>query len=101
MLDYFCVFARGGALLFTLPFVALRHSPTEALNALIRSCLLEERSGDHTFTYAPKTGAHQTLKWSFHNVRVWFYPVQHHAIESISMLAGLWGQGRIESCCPF
>lgn len=68
MLDYFGIFTRGGALLWTLQFTAMRHSPVEALNALIRSCLLEERSGVNTFTYVPKTGAHQALKWTFHNV---------------------------------
>ena len=69
MLDYFGIFTRGGALLWTLQFTALRHSPLEALNALIRTCLLEERSGEHTFTFVPKAGAHQALKWTFHNVR--------------------------------
>lgn len=71
MLDYFAIFTRGGALLWTLQFTALRHSPLDALNALIRTCLLEERSSDNTFTYVPKTGAHQALKWTFNNVRVW------------------------------
>lgn len=69
MLDLFAVFTRGGALLWTLQFTALRHSPVEALNTLIRSCLLEERSGDSTFTFVPKAGAHQAMKWTFHNVR--------------------------------
>jgi hypothetical protein len=69
MLDAFAVFNRGGALLWTLQFTALRHNPLEALNALIRTCLLEERSGDNTYTYTPKVGAAQSLKWTFHNVR--------------------------------
>lgn len=68
MLDSFSIFTRGGALLWTLQFTALRHSPLEAINALIRGCLLEERSSDATFTYTPKTGAQQSLKWTFHNV---------------------------------
>ncbi len=68
MLDYFAVFTRGGALLWTLQFTALRHNPLDALNALIRTCLLEERSSEQTFTFAPKAGAHQALKWTFHNV---------------------------------
>ncbi|GAX77841.1 hypothetical protein CEUSTIGMA_g5283.t1 [Chlamydomonas eustigma] len=67
MLDYFAVFTRGGALLWTLQFAALRHNPIDAINALIRTCLLEERSSDSTFFYAPKTGAQQAMKWSFHN----------------------------------
>lgn len=68
MLDYFGVFTKGGALLWTLQLTtALKHNPVEALNALIRTCLLEERSGESTFTYTPKAGAAQTLKWTFHN----------------------------------
>lgn len=55
--------------MWTLQFTAaLKHNPIEALNALIRTCLLEERSGDSAFTYAPKAGASQALKWTFHNV---------------------------------
>lgn len=70
MLDFFAIFSRGGALLWTLNFTALRHDPVDALNALVRSCLMEERSGVNTFTYMPKTGSHQALKWTFHNVGV-------------------------------
>jgi hypothetical protein len=69
MLDYFAIFTKGGALLWTLQFTtALKHNPLDALNALIRTCLLEERSGDAAFTYVPKVGAQQALKWTFHNV---------------------------------
>eukprot|EP00775_Hariotina_reticulata_P009471 gene9471-9636_t len=68
MLDYFAIFTKGGALLWTLQFTAaLKHNPIDALNALIRTCLLEERSGDNIFSYAPKAGASQSLKWTFHN----------------------------------
>ena len=82
MLDYFGVFTRGGALLWTLQFTALRHSAVEALNALIRTCLLEERSGDNTFTYVPKAGAHQALKWTYHNVS---------SCSSLGQGAAAWG----------
>eukprot|EP00878_Enallax_costatus_P008214 GHUV01008587.1.p1 GENE.GHUV01008587.1~~GHUV01008587.1.p1 ORF type:complete len:579 (+),score=230.88 GHUV01008587.1:233-1969(+) len=68
MLDYFAIFTKGGALLWTLHLTtALKSNPIEALNALIRTCLLEERSSDSVFTFAPKTGASQSLKWTFHN----------------------------------
>eukprot|EP00879_Flechtneria_rotunda_P000279 GHRR01000367.1.p1 GENE.GHRR01000367.1~~GHRR01000367.1.p1 ORF type:complete len:663 (+),score=237.67 GHRR01000367.1:308-2296(+) len=68
MLDYFAIFTKGGALLWTLQFTtALKHNPIDALNALIRTCLLEGRSSDSIFTYAPKAGAAQSLKWTFHN----------------------------------
>jgi signal recognition particle receptor subunit alpha len=70
MLDYFAIFTKGGALLWTLQFTtAIKHNPIEALNALIRGCLLEERSADTVFTFTPKTGPQQTLKWAFDNVR--------------------------------
>jgi signal recognition particle receptor subunit alpha len=69
MLDYFAIFHKGGALLWALPFTAaLKHSPLDAINALIRTCLLEERSGESVFTYTPKSGAAQALRWTFHNV---------------------------------
>lgn len=69
MLDYFAIFTKGGALLWTLQFTtALKHNPLDALNALIRGCLLEERSADSAYTYQPKAGATQSLKWTFHNV---------------------------------
>ncbi|KAG2451309.1 hypothetical protein HYH02_003915 [Chlamydomonas schloesseri] len=67
MLDYVLAFERGGAILWALQFTSLRHNPLEAINALIRGCLLEERLGENTFTFNPKSGAPQTLKWTFHN----------------------------------
>uniref|UniRef100_A0A7S0VHA4 Signal recognition particle receptor alpha subunit N-terminal domain-containing protein n=1 Tax=Polytomella parva TaxID=51329 RepID=A0A7S0VHA4_9CHLO len=67
MLDYFAVFSRGGILLWALQFAAGRHSPVEALNCLVKSCLLEERSGENTFTFTPASGSPQALKWTFHN----------------------------------
>jgi signal recognition particle receptor subunit alpha len=71
MLDYFAIFTKGGALLWTLQFTtALKHDPLDALNALVRGCLLEERSSDAAFSYAPRSGAAQALKWTFHNVRM-------------------------------
>lgn len=68
MLDYFGIFSKGGALLWTSQFTTLKYNPLDALNALIRACLLEERSGESTFTFVPKTGAAQALKWCYHNV---------------------------------
>ncbi|GIM14007.1 hypothetical protein Vretimale_17022 [Volvox reticuliferus] len=67
MLDFIAAFERGGAVLWMLQFTTLRHSPLDAINALIRGCLLEERLGENTFTYVPKSGAAQALKWTFHN----------------------------------
>eukprot|EP00955_Chlamydomonas_euryale_P090593 364557-Chlamydomonas_euryale.AAC.5 len=84
MLDYFAIFTRGGALLWTLQFTTLRHNPLEAINALVRDCLLEERSSDAAFTYAPKAGAAQTLKWTFHNVA-------HRYIEPFGEIYEKWG----------
>jgi signal recognition particle receptor subunit alpha len=90
MLDYFAIFTRGGALLWTLQFTtALKHNPLDALNALIRTCLLEERSGDAAYTYAPKVGAQQALKWTFHNVSgMGWYGVALRSMHTHSLLAG-------------
>lgn len=65
MLEQLLIFTRGGLILWTCRQLgnALRGSPIETL---IRSCLLEERSGSASYNYdAP--GAAYTLKWSFHN----------------------------------
>lgn len=65
MLEQLLIFTRGGLILWTCKEVsnALKGSP---IDTLIRSCLLEERSGLASYTYdAP--GASYTLKWTFHN----------------------------------
>ncbi|CAL9125120.1 unnamed protein product [Musa textilis] len=66
MLDQLLIFTRGGLILWELGS-ALKGSP---IDALIRSCLLEERSADAAFHYdAPGAagGAAYTLKWAFDN----------------------------------
>lgn len=68
MLDYVCIFTKGGALLWTWSLVsgsALRGNPVDAL---IRNWLLEERSGETSFSYTPPSGAAYSLKWTLHNV---------------------------------
>ncbi|KAL3535117.1 hypothetical protein ACH5RR_003578 [Cinchona calisaya] len=65
MLEQLLIFTRGGLILWTCREIgnALRGSP---IDTLIRSCLLEERSGAASYSYdAP--GAAYTLKWTFHN----------------------------------
>ncbi|KAJ4899044.1 signal recognition particle receptor alpha subunit family protein [Raphanus sativus] len=61
MLEQLLIFTRGGLILWTCKEIgnALKGSP---IDTLIRSCLLEERSGEASFNY----GAY-TLKWTFHN----------------------------------
>ena len=90
MLDHFCIFTKSGAstaaaaslcsqrmlssrlsqyagvLLWTWSVTALRGSP---VNALVQHCLLEERTGESSYTYNPPSGAAYTLKWTLHNVR--------------------------------
>lgn len=67
MLDYFCIFTKGGSLLFTLSFVGgLKGDP---VNALIRACLLEERAGQSSFEYLIPSGGAYSLKWTLNNVR--------------------------------
>lgn len=65
MLEQLIIFTRGGLILWTFKGIgnALKGSP---IDILIRSCLLEERSGSAAYNYdAP--GAAYTLKWTFHN----------------------------------
>ncbi|XVE97455.1 hypothetical protein REPUB_Repub03eG0021300 [Reevesia pubescens] len=65
MLEQLLIFTRGGLILWTCKELgnALKGSP---IDTLIRSCLLEERSGASSYNYdAP--GASYTLKWTFHN----------------------------------
>ncbi|XAR66748.1 hypothetical protein NMG60_11013072 [Bertholletia excelsa] len=65
MLEQLLIFTRGGLILWTCKEIgnALKGSP---IDTLIRSCLLEERSGAASYNYdAP--GAAYTLKWTFHN----------------------------------
>ncbi|XP_060171765.1 uncharacterized protein LOC132602953 [Lycium barbarum] len=65
MLEQLLIFTRGGLILWTYKELgnALRGSP---IDALIRSCLLEERSGAASYNY-DVPGAAYTLKWTFHN----------------------------------
>ncbi|XP_077237438.1 uncharacterized protein LOC143879135 [Tasmannia lanceolata] len=65
MLEQLLIFTRGGLILWTCKELgnALKGSP---IDTLIRSCLLEERSGAASYNYdAP--GVAYTLKWTFHN----------------------------------
>nr|XP_009772615.1 PREDICTED: signal recognition particle receptor subunit alpha-like isoform X2 [Nicotiana sylvestris] len=65
MLEQLLIFTRGGLILWTCKELgnALRGSP---IDTLIRSCLLEERSGAASYNY-DVPGAAYTLKWTFHN----------------------------------
>ncbi|XP_057967259.1 uncharacterized protein LOC131157271 [Malania oleifera] len=65
MLEQLLIFTRGGLILWTCKELgnALRGSP---IDTLIRSCLLEERSGAASYNY-DASGAAYTLKWTFHN----------------------------------
>ncbi|KAK7281526.1 hypothetical protein RIF29_09604 [Crotalaria pallida] len=65
MLEQLLIFTRGGLILWTCKEFgnALKGSP---IDTLIRSCLLEERSGAASYNYdAP--GTSYTLKWTFQN----------------------------------
>jgi len=64
MLEYFCIFSKGGAILWTFQLAALKGNP---IQALINTCLLEERSAEKSFTYTPKDGTPYSLKWRLHN----------------------------------
>lgn len=64
MLDQFCVFTKGGVLLWAMSFTVMKGEP---VNALIRTCLLEERTGESSFQYTPSSGGSYALKWRLHN----------------------------------
>lgn len=65
MLEQLLIFTRGGLILWTCKELgnALRGSP---IDTLIRTCLLEERSGAASYNY-DVPGVSYTLKWTFHN----------------------------------
>ncbi|CAI9098812.1 OLC1v1035527C4 [Oldenlandia corymbosa var. corymbosa] len=65
MLEQLLIFTRGGLILWTCKELgnALKGSP---IDTLIRSCLLEERSGAASYNYEVPGGSY-TLKWTFHN----------------------------------
>jgi hypothetical protein len=56
---------RRNRVLLTLRLMPPQGNPIEAL---IRTCLLEDRSAEKSFSYTPKDGAPYTLKWRLHNV---------------------------------
>lgn len=64
MLDHFCIFTKGGVLLWAMSFTALKGDP---VNALIRTCLLEDRTGESSFGYTSPAGSSYTLKWTLNN----------------------------------
>lgn len=66
MLEYLVIFGRGGVILWT--FGQLLNVKGNATNSLIRTCLLEDRGGEGSYTYRPPVGSQYTLKWKFHNV---------------------------------
>lgn len=75
MLDAVVAFTRGGEVLWRWKGGS-KHSNTAAatnapLDALVRSCLLEDRASEASFAWdAPGVGGGAyTLKWSLHNVR--------------------------------
>lgn len=64
MLDYFCIFTKGGVLLWAMSFTALKGDP---VNSLVRNCLLEDRTGESSFSYTSPSGGAYTLKWVLNN----------------------------------
>ena len=64
MLDQFSIFTRGGVLLWSVSFAAVKGDP---VNALIKTCLLEDRTGESAFTYNAPLGGSYTVKWLLNN----------------------------------
>ncbi len=84
MLDAFYIFTKGGLVLFAFQLAALRGEPVEAL---IRTCLLEERAGDAAFSYAAD-GAAYALKWTFHNEAALVFVAVRRAALPVCCAAG-------------
>ncbi|KAG7479918.1 hypothetical protein JOB18_038864 [Solea senegalensis] len=51
MLDFFTIFSKGGIVLWCFQGAAVTESFTGPVNALIRSVILQERSGNNSFTH--------------------------------------------------
>ena len=75
MLDAVVAFTRGGEVLWRWKGGSSKHGSAAAstnapLDALVRSCLLEDRASEASFAWdAPGVGGGAyTLKWSLHNV---------------------------------
>jgi signal recognition particle receptor subunit alpha len=64
MLDQFSIFTKGGVLLWSKSFAPVKGDP---LNALIRTCLLEDRTGETSFTYNSSLGGSYIVKWTLNN----------------------------------
>lgn len=64
MLDQFSIFTKGGVLLWSKSFGPVKGDP---LNALIRTCLLEDRTGETSFTYNSSLGGSYVVKWTLNN----------------------------------
>lgn len=64
MLDQFSIFTRGGVLLWTKSFAPVKGDP---LNSLIKTCLLEDRTGETSYTYKSSLGGSYIVKWLLNN----------------------------------
>ncbi|XP_048836328.1 signal recognition particle receptor subunit alpha [Brienomyrus brachyistius] len=51
MLDFFAIFSKGGIVLWCFQGVGVTESFTGPVNALIRSVILQERSGNNSYTH--------------------------------------------------
>ncbi|KTG26705.1 hypothetical protein cypCar_00042258 [Cyprinus carpio] len=51
MLDFFAIFSKGGIVLWCFQGAGVTESFTGPVNALIRSVILQERSGNNSFTH--------------------------------------------------
>lgn len=51
MLDFFAIFSKGGIVLWCFQGAGVTESFTGPVNALIRSVILQERSGNNFFTH--------------------------------------------------
>jgi signal recognition particle receptor subunit alpha len=118
MLDHFSIFTKGGVLLWTLHHAAAAASAAgataaaadaaavpraqlDAINSLVRSVLLEERSGEQSYTHTPRQGAAQTLKWTFHNGLDLVFVAGYQKALPLAYVDPLLAAARDEFCSSF
>mmetsp|Transcript_4870 Transcript_4870/g.15938 ORF Transcript_4870/g.15938 Transcript_4870/m.15938 type:complete len:618 (+) Transcript_4870:219-2072(+) len=98
MLDFFYIFNKGGMILWQLQLATLRGNP---LGALIKTVLLQERSGDAQFNCNTDNTSY-TLKWDFHNELDLVFVAVYQSILSLPYVDGLLGSVKREfTACHF
>lgn len=93
MIDYFTVLNKRGYVLYTQHFAKLK---VNAIDALIRDVLLEERGGDNSYTIGP-----YSLKWTFANEYELIFVVVYQKSLSLVYIEDLLAEAKKAFCEEF